>query len=418
MLTGLFDRTRRPGRAHDKRSIEALCTALLAGEGEVSSLQLSSAIVARYTTLDRSERLAFFQFLNDSLELDVVALRDHANAYLHSGTMKDYRALTTAAEPSRQELFRRINQSTGATEALVHMRVDLMQELAAYPALKRTDLDLVHLLRSWFNRGFLVLKQVSWDTPATILDKIVAYEAVHAIGDWEDLRRRLYPPDRRCFAYFHPSMPQEPLIFVEVALANEIPSSISDVLAETREPHLAEDTKIAVFYSISNCQKGLRGISFGNLLIKQVVDELRKELPQLETFVTLSPIPRLNTWLRDQDADDVAERVLSQSADPQEVEAIASHFLLNIKDEQGMPLDPVARFHLGNGARVYDVHADADLTKNGLNSSSGAMVNYLYDLKSIESNHEVFASGGAVSASRAAKSKSKLYHSQNTANAT
>jgi malonyl-CoA decarboxylase len=250
-------------------------------------------------------------------------------------------------------------------------------------------MDFAHLLRSWFNRGFLVLREINWNTPASILEKIVAYEAVHAINSWDELRLRLHPPDRRCFAYFHPTMPDEPLIFVEVALTRVVPNSIQNVLAEDREHRDPSETSVAVFYSISNCQAGLQGISFGNLLIKQVVDELRHALPQLETFVTLSPIPGLNRWRGD-----------TPKTTEEDLERIAAHYLLNECNADGGPLDPVARFHLGNGAQIYAVHSGADITEKGHLQSSGAMVNYLYDLKMIEKNHETFVRGGAYPASK------------------
>jgi malonyl-CoA decarboxylase len=409
MLTSLFERRRVSSAVSDPRSIENMCLSLLASEGEVSGIHLAKAILNRYAQFDQTEKLAFFRFLNDTLEMDAAELRDLAKIYLETGSVADYRAVTVAAEPRRQELFRRLNQSAGATARLVSMRVDLLGFVKEHPELKRTDLDFLHLLRSWFNRGFLVLRQISWETPASILEKIVEYEAVHAINDWEDLRRRLYPSDRRCFAYFHPTMPDEPLIFVEVALMKSVPSSIQHVLAENRTPRQATDTNVAVFYSISNCQSGLQGVSFGNLLIKQVVDELSQQLPQLDTFVTLSPIPGFNKWLAAQEGDPIAARILSGRGTQAEIEAAAAHYLLNEKRAGALPRDPVARFHLGNGAFVHEVHANADMTANGLEQSSGAMVNYLYDLTKIEKNHEKFVLGKTIPASKSVTSKAVAY---------
>jgi len=406
ILTTLFERRRVPVWQVQQRSIEELCNALLTEEGEVSGISLAKSILEKYRSFDDGEKLAFFQFINNALEIDAELVCGLAETYSKQRTPKDYRALTTAAEPKRQELLRRLNQSTGATAELVAMRLDLLGFLGDNPDLHRTDLDFVHLLRSWFNRGFLVLRQISWETPASILEKIVEYEAVHAINDWDDLRRRLYPPDRRCFSYFHPTMPDEPLIFVEVALTQSIPDSIQRVLSEDRTQVAAMDTSVAVFYSISNCQKGLQGISFGNLLIKQVVDELRVELPQLKTFVTLSPIPGLNRWLEGQSEDLNAQAVLAGTAADETVEQLAAHYLLSAQNTRGEPLDPVARFHLGNGALIHAVHANADVTENGRRQSSGAMVNYLYDLKQIEKNHELFVRGEAIPTSRALRSKS------------
>ncbi|SFR52231.1 malonyl-CoA decarboxylase [Litoreibacter janthinus] len=394
----------------DTRDIYELSHALLSAEGEVSGLRLASTIMARYAALDMGERLAFFLFLNTELEINPEDVAQLATAYAAAPTPELFHDLCEAAEPKRQEFLRRLNQPVGATAGLVAMRVDLLKHLKNEPDLARTNQDFVHLLRSWFNRGFLVLQQISWDTPARILDKIVAYEAVHQINDWDDLRRRLYPPDRRCFAFFHPAMPDEPLIFVEVALTEIIPNSIDAVLSDSRTPLEADQAKVAVFYSISNCQKGLTGISFGNLLIKQVVSELSLECPQLESFVTLSPIPGLNRWLETQTDDPdhgaAAQSVLSGDAVPEDVRAMAARYLLGAKRSDGLPRDPVARFHLGNGAEVHDIHAGADTSANGSAQSSGAMVNYLYDLTHAERNHEDFATAYTVAASRSVQALS------------
>jgi malonyl-CoA decarboxylase len=410
LLTTLFDRSSSMRRTDDTRDIYDLCRALLSSEGEVSGQKLAATVLDRYRALAQNEQPAFFAFLNDELDIDAAALSTLAAAYADDPTPDAFKALSHAAEPKRQELLRRLNQPMGATSELVTMRVDLLRILKDNPDLARTDHDFVHLLRSWFNRGFLVLKAINWDTPARILDKIVAYEAVHQINDWDDLRRRLYPPDRRCFAFFHPAMPDEPLIFVEVALTETIPGSVTKLLSDGRTPLEAEDAKVAGFYSISNCQKGLAGISFGNLLIKQVVAELSLSFPQLEDFVTLSPIPGLNRWLATQTEDSVhghiARAILEHRATAQDIRAMAARYLLMGKRDDGMPIDPVERFHLGNGAEVYDIHADADTSANGLVQSSGAMVNYLYDLSLTERHHEDFALKSIVTVAKSAQALS------------
>ncbi len=404
ILSTLFDRSGTLSKEEDARDIYELCHALLSQEGEVSGQKLAGTVLARYQAMSKAEKVGFFEFLNTEFDIDTKKLADLANRYAAEPSPDMFRQLSHAAESKRQELFRRLNQPVGATECLVSMRVDLLGLIKEKPELARTDTDFVHLLRSWFNRGFLVLKQINWDTPARILDKIVAYEAVHEINDWDDLRRRLYPPDRCCFAFFHPSMPNEPLIFVEVALTENIPGSIDTLLTEERQHLQAEDAKVAVFYSISNCQKGLTGISFGNLLIKQVVSELSLEHPQLTQFVTLSPIPRLNKWLSSQTEDEthghVAQAILDGTAPPDDVRGMAARYLVNAKRTNGTPLDPVARFHLGNGAEVHKIHAEADSSKNGRTQSSGAMVNYFYDLSLTERHHEDFALNAVVATSR------------------
>ncbi|MBZ0124470.1 MAG: malonyl-CoA decarboxylase, partial [Roseovarius sp.] len=259
-------------------------------------------------------------------------------------------------------------------------------------ALMALDLDFRHLFASWFNRGFLVLRPISWESPAHILEKIIAYEAVHAIGSWEDLRRRVEPADRRCFAFFHPAMPDEPLIFVEVALTRGTPGSVQALLAGDREVLDDEKADTAVFYSISNCQAGLASISFGNSLIKQVAADLSLELPGLRTFVTLSPIPGFTAWLK-------AEELVHDPGDDTQMRMLAAFYLLRAKRGNGQPLDPVARFHLDNGASVHQVHARADTSPNGLKQSQGVMVNYLYDLARVTQNHERFAASSQIAAS-------------------
>jgi malonyl-CoA decarboxylase len=270
------------------------------------------------------------------------------------------------------------------------MRKDLLSFVKESPELAPVAIDLKHLFTSWFNRGFLVLRPISWSSPAEILEKIIEYEAVHAINSWEDLRARLQPEDRRCFAFFHPAMPDEPLIFVEVALTKGIPNSIQGLLEANREPISPEDSDTAVFYSISNCQEGLAGISFGNSLIKQVVADLSLAVPSLTTFVTLSPIPKLKRWL--------AKGIVPMNVKHTD-QALAAYYLLNAKGTDGRPYDPVARFHLGNGAMLHAVHSDADNSSNGLKQSSGVMVNYRYDLNKIPQNHESFLSENKIAVS-------------------
>lgn len=355
-------------------------------------MALARHILDSYGAMDGDGKRGFFDFLTTQLGIEPSQVKTALEAYALEASKSNYRRFMEASEPQRQELARRLNQVPGATKQLVEMRKDLLKLARTHPELAVVDLDLRHLFASWFNRGFLVLRPISWESPADILDKIIAYEAVHAIDSWDDLRRRLQPADRRCFGFFHPAMPDDPLIFVEVALTQGIPGSVQGLLADERDNIAAEDADTAVFYSISNCQAGLAGISFGNSLIKQVVSDLSRELPNLNTFVTLSPIPSLNRWL-----DETGAQTDPHAQEQQR--QIAAHYLLNAKRPDGTPYDPVARFHLGNGALVHAVHADADLSENGLAQSGGAMVNYLYDLSLISQNHERFASAQDVVAS-------------------
>jgi|TARA_B110000261_G_scaffold44554_1_gene52260 malonyl-CoA decarboxylase len=379
-----------------KTTVE-LADALLGSIGEVSGVTLARSILDRYAIMSSNEKLDFFEFMTDKLEIDPEYVIKTLDAFKINPNKATYQAFAEASEPKRQELARRLNQVPGATAQLVKLRKDLLGMVKDRPKLGPLDVDLKHLFASWFNRGFLVLRPINWSSPADILEKIIAYEAVHAIHSWDDLRLRLKPTDRRCFGFFHPSMPDEPLIFVEVALTKGIPNSIQELLADERDPINAADADTAVFYSISNCQAGLAGISFGNSLIKQVASDLATDLPGLSTFVTLSPIPGLNRWL---ETSKLANENLGQD------EALAAHYLLKAKKPDGMPLDPVARFHLGNGAKVHAVHAQADTSENGVEQSNGTMVNYLYDLSQISQNHEKFVGERIVVASAPVKTLS------------
>lgn len=383
----------------DGRETSALCEALLGSLGEVSGGTLARNILDRYAGMSAKEKAMFFNYMTHDLELNPEDVIRTLTAYKKAPSKATYKAFAAASEPKRQELARRLNQVPGATGQLVTMRKDLLRMMRDRPDLEPLDVDFRHLFASWFNRGFLVLRPINWASPADILEKIIAYEAVHAIDSWDDLRRRLKPADRRCFGFFHPSMADEPLIFVEVALTKGIPNSVQGLLADEREEINPEDADTAVFYSISNCQGGLAGISFGNSLIKQVVSDLARDLPGLSTFVTLSPIPSLNRWL----TNAAAEAPVPDAGTDQ---ALAAHYLLEAKRPDGTPFDPVARFHLGNGAMVHAVHALADTSENGLKQSNGTMVNYLYDLTKISPNHEQFVAEKTVVASAAVKALS------------
>ena len=411
--------------------ITELASALLSRRGEASGVAIAREIVERYRILPVDERRAFLTFLASTMEPDAGRLAGAARAYLADPGSTAVAALQSAMESPRQEFFRRLNLAPGATADLVAMRRDVIE--ARDPALAPVNRDLMHLLTAWFNRGFLVLRRIDWQTPAAILEKIIDYEAVHEIETWDDLRRRLDPADRRCFAFFHPSLIDEPLIFVEVALTADIPDSIQSVLEEEAPKAgeaLARPTT-AVFYSISNCQEGLRGISFGNFLIKQVAEDLVKEIPSLKTFVTLSPMPYFARWLDDtlgkKDPDFVlrAERERlrlleapdwAESADVEALKPtvlrLAAHYLMLAKAPDGRTLDPVARFHLGNGARLERINWLGDTSPKGMREAHGLMVNYRYELKDIEKNHEAYANEGEMAASRQVQSLLKADRSR------
>ena len=399
LLSTVFERRQRTGQSapSDGRPLQELADALVGSAGETSGLALAEEILTRFEAEDDDGKIAFFRHLATAMNIAPEDVRATLSTYEKDPSKTSYRAFMAAAEPKRQELIRRLNRLPNATGMLVRMRADLLRLGRGEPELEALDMDFRHLFLSWFNRGFLVLRPINWESPAHILEKIIAYEAVHAIDSWDDLRRRLEPSDRRCFAFFHPSMPDEPLIFVEVALTNGVPGSVQMLLSEGRSAIPTSDADTATFYSISNCQAGLASISFGNSLIKQVASDLATEVPSLATFVTLSPIPGLTSWLQ-------SEGIAWEEADAEKLRGYAAGYLLNAKRGGGQPLDPVARFHLGNGAIVHRVHADADISDKGRAQSAGTMVNYLYDLGKIAQNHERFATTQEVVASAEVKS--------------
>ena len=372
------------------QSLAAMCHALVEERSEASGLVLGREILDHYKTASPEDRLAFFHALATEFGINNKALADTIKAW-SPGNDDAARALHFAAEPRSQELIRVLNRVPGATAHLVRMRADLLAELPRAPELTGLDSDFRHLFASWFNRGFLELRHIRWSTPASVLEKIIAYEAVHEITGWDDLRQRVAEPDRRLFGFFHPAMPDEPLIFVEVALMDHIPGAITEIIAPTHDTLDPTDAKVAVFYSISNCQKGLRGISFGNFLIKQVVSELTQELPQLTTFVTLSPVPGLRRNIEDD--------IEIEPPDDETARRLAAQYLALAKRPNGKAHDPVAHFHLSNGAELHAIHANADPSEAGQRNSWGVMVNYLYDPENTETSQKAYAQSAEIAIS-------------------
>jgi malonyl-CoA decarboxylase len=403
----------------DADGLIELCEALLSGRGEASGTAMAREVLDQYHELDPAGQLSFFRALVRDFGPDREKLAEAIAAWQAQPGDGNGTLLHFASEPRRQELIRRLNRAPGGTSELVSMRSDLLTLMDGHKDLAALDRDVVHLLGSWFNRGFLVLRRIDWSTPANILEQIIRYEAVHEIRDWDDLRRRIDPADRRCYAFFHPALADAPLIFVEVALTETIPSAIAPLLAVDREPVAIERARTAVFYSISNTQRGLGGISFGNFLIKQVVEELRRELPKLDTFVTLSPVPGFMPWLTE--AKDVPlsddDRALLKHLDEPTwfedahttallrpvLEPLAAYYFLKARNSKGRIIDSVARFHLGNGARLERINWLGDLSPKSMRESAGIMVNYLYRLDDIEENHEAYANNGEVVASNSVK---------------
>ncbi|EPC02118.1 MCD, Malonyl-CoA decarboxylase MCD [Litchfieldella anticariensis FP35 = DSM 16096] len=404
-----------PDHAH---MIEA-CHVLLESDGEASSITLASRALALYRRLDDEQKQRFFERMAEEFAADPERIDAAYEAYREARDNHHLQTLFNVCEPRRQELLRRLNLASGGTYELVRMREDLLRMMDHSSDLGAINADFIHLFGSWFNRGFLVLKRIDWNTPASILEKIIRYEAVHEIHDWNDLRRRLDSRDRRCFAFFHPAIGDEPLIFVEVALHKGLPKQIQPILEDSQhdlDDPMTADT--AAFFGISNCQTGLRGISFGNFLIKQVVQELKLELPQLRHFVTLSPVPGFRHWLEQHyveesgrlsddaqqtlallDAPDWHEQPEQAEKLKAVVKPLAAHYLLEEKNRHGLPLNAVARFHLGNGASLHRVNWLGDISRKGLKQSAGLMVNYLYALDDIERNHENYIANATVACS-------------------
>lgn len=402
-------------------TMETLCEALLSSRGEASGMALANEILSEWRRLDAERQRQFMQLLLTRFGANSQRLEKAIDAYRKDPSPKALLELHVAAEPRRQELIRRFNLAPNGIATLVRMREALLKLKEEAPDLEAVDADFAHLFSSWFNRGFLMLKPISWSTPADILEKIIRYEAVHHIGGWDELRLRLAPEDRRCFAFFHPQLADDPLIFVEVALTRDLPANIADLLKQDRVPIRAEEATTAVFYSISNCQDGLRGISFGNFLIKQVVEDLKRDLPKLDTFVTLSPVPGFARWLDSERRTDASEWL--SAADRTKLEALdtlgwadnpetaarlqpvitaaAAWYFLKARDARGRVIDPVARFHLGNGARLERINFLGDRSPRALKQSHGLMVNYLYKHDDIEKNHEAFAARNEVAAASA-----------------
>ena len=372
----------------------ALCDALLSERGEYTSTALAREALMAYQGLDDRCRDEFFDALARHYSPAAEAVAHAASAYQLDPSPENLTRLQESAEPPRQELFRRLNMAPGGTAALVDMRSELLRGMKAHAQWRVIDFDLMHLLRSWFNRGFLRLERIDWRTSAIVLEKLIQYEAVHAIQGWRDLRRRL-EADRRCFAFFHPQLPDEPIIFIEVALTRGMSAHVQPLLDLKSPVALPANADCAMFYSITNCQEGLRGISFGNLLIKQVAEELKREFPHLRRFATLSPIPGLRRWL-DQSAD---KELLKKIEDPAwhlgeipeslqaQLTRLCAYYLLHAKQGEE-PLDAVARFHLGNGASLERLNWMGDSSEQGMARSAGMMVNYVYWLAEVERNHE------------------------------
>ena len=397
LLKSSYFRSKDFGILHE--DINKALESVMSKSGEISSLVFAEYLSSLIEALNDEEFIEFFETLHAKYDLDAEALLRASNEYSKNKTQKNLELIFQASEPHWVKLFKRLNTVSEGTLRLVRLRERIRSLKQASPSLEFFDRSLLKLFKHWFNPSFLVLESIDWSTPANILEKVIAYEAVHEINSWDDLRARLAPDDRRCFAFFHPLMPNEPLIFVEVALSNKIPNTINEIITIDRSVTLNQDINTAVFYSISNCQEGLSGISFGNFLIKQVAHKLKQENDGLDKFVTLSPAPSFVRWLE--------ENSINLDSDEDMLLKQALIYLTTSDREDGLPNDPVAKFHLGNGAILERINLNADLSSKGLMQSKGVMVNYLYNLDTLEENHELFFKTKEVKQSDAIKSLRK-----------
>lgn len=422
MFEGL-KKARQSARDHaSARTVRDACRTLMSERGTANSVKFAAQVIEQYEALSGAARAEFLAMLAEEFSPDPQRVLEQAHRYAETRSAESLVELFNEVEPPRQELLRRINRAPKGAATLLRIRTELLHELKQHPELAAVEADFRHLLSSWYDPGFLKLERVDWRTPAHLLEQIIQHEAVHAIRDWNDLRRRLQP-DRRCFTFLHPILPEDLLIFVEVALVHAMPDAIAPLIEGSDVDLHPERMRCAVFYSISNCQPGLRGVSLGNFLIKQVCETLKSEFPRLTRFCTLSPMPGFAAWLRRGSPVDAkripkgaearvgqARNVLQvafgdhrQAPDLAALDAaekpvrdallrLAGAYLL-ITRTRDATSDPVANFHLGNGARVERLNYLANRSARGLRESWGLMVNYVYDLPAIEQYHENFVEG-------------------------
>ena len=411
LINSLFDKKNKNKNLRfffekkSKKSVSEYIYNVNAAKGEISALIHSEEL---FNFLEKSDEKVFIDFfvnLEKDYDLEINSLHETLKKYKQNRDFNSYRDIKKISETKRSEIFRRLNSSTKGTIKLVRLREKLLNIINKYPNFKKIDFDLSNLLKDWFNKGFLILKPIDWETPANILEKIIQYEAVHQIKSWDDLRSRLEPDDRKCFAFFHPAMEDEPLIFIEVALTREIPKKIDEIFNRNRVQIKGDESSVAVFYSISNCQKGLQGISFGNFLIKQVARDLEKSFSKLKTFITLSPVPGFMDWLAVKEPKlykKYSKKLNIQILEKDKkllMQIIFDYFFVSNRKDS-LPNDPVARFHLGNGAILENVNFLGDISEKGFNQSLCFMVNYLYDLNDVEKNHEKYVVDKKINTSK------------------
>jgi len=378
-------------KQNSKKNIKTLIGDLISVKGESAALAISQQIIGHIDGMTQDQFEEVFTILLE-FDIDTDALSNASKNYKANPSKYNFNKIKEASKPNWETAFERINECPGGTSCLVNLRSNLIALEKNNNNYGRLDASLKNMLTAWFNKGFLVLEEISWSTSAEILEKIIEYEAVHEISSWVELKHRLEPEDRECFAYFHPAMPNEPLIFVEVALMNQVPEKIESILSQGRVRVTKEQSDTAVFYSISNCQVGLSGISFGNFLIKRVASELQTKLPNLKNFVTLSPVPNFRIWL-DKHHPDFAETLSNIDVHERQslletLNTYSALYFVNSDRDDGLPNDAVARFHLGNGAQLISINQFGDGSQKAWESGAGMMVNYEYILSKVEERHE------------------------------
>ena len=397
----------------DLETIVSLCDDLISNKGAAFGITVARDITDLYQTLSPENKLLFFKKINEKYKPSHTKVTEAIENYQKTQNDKNLYKLFVTSEGKRRELFKRMNMAPNGISTIVSLREDLLKILNENKDLVPLDDDLRELFKSWFNPGFLKLAKITWETKAAVLEKIIKYERVHEIKDMDELKRRL-GEDRRFFSYFHPALEDEPIIFVQVALTNGLGRSIQEITKPRSDGDQKYDS--ATFYSISNCQEGISRVTLGNFLIKRVVFEIQEELPNIKHFGTLSPIPGFRDWfsylenakiknilgdvpienisfLKSPDLKVGDPRIVSNKVS---ITKLAAHYLMNEKNNKQLPINDVCRFHLGNGAIIDDIIINANVSEVGLNRSFGVMVNYLYELKNIEKNHEEYINNKTI----------------------
>ena len=407
-----------------KKDLIQLCDELLSSKGAAFGITLARDILLRYNNISFEEKEKFLIQINEKYKPNVSEIEKSINNFNNSKDDLSILNLSKTVTGKRKELFIRLNMAPNGTPEIVSLREDLLKTIKKNPDLKSLDYDLIDIFKNWFNPGFLKLKKITWDTKAAVLEKILKYEKVHSMKDMNELKRRL-GEDRRFFAYFHPALEDEPLIFVEIALTKGLGKSIQELTRPSNEK--IKDFDTATFYSISNCQEGLSRVTLGNFLIKRVVYELQEEFANIKYFGTLSPMQGFADWFKDLEENYIGEilgasnkNILDFLNSPdlkigdkriidnkESICRIALNYLANVKNELGFPINDVCRFHLKNGAEIDDIVVNGNVSEVGFKRSFGVMVNYNYELKSIEQNHQEYVNDKKVNISKKIKKYAK-----------